>query len=369
MPFRLEPRRETRRWLAYAAPALAALLTAAAGAVLFAALGYDPVRAFRAFFVAPVADFYGVTELAVKAAPLLLIALGLAVGFRGNVWNIGAEGQLIVGALAGGGLALAFHGAASPLLLPAMLALGAAGGAAWAAIVAFLRTRFNANEILTSLMLSYVALHLLGHLVYGAWRNPEGFNFPQSREFHAAATLPILVDGTRLHLGTVLALLAVPVAWLLTERSYLGFQIRVAGLAPGAAAYAGFPERRIVWLGMLAGGACAGLVGVMEAAGPIGKLQPNLSPGYGFAAIIVAFLGRLHAVGILLASLLVALLYLGGETAQVELKLPPSVTGVFQGLLLFFLLGSEFLSRYRLVRRRPASETAAAPAAAGKAGA
>jgi general nucleoside transport system permease protein len=359
MRLRLEPRRETARWLAYAAPALAAALTLLSGAALFAALGYDPVRAFRAFFVAPVADAYGVAELAVKAAPLLLCALGLAVGFRGNVWNIGAEGQLVIGALAGGGLALAFHGQSSILLLPAMLAAGALGGAAWAGIAAYLRTRFNANEILTSLMLTYVAMHLLGHLIYGAWRNPEGFNFPQSREFHASATLPILAEGTRLHLGTVLALFAVPAAWLLMQRSYLGFQIRVAGLAPGAAAYAGFRERRIVWIGLLAGGAAAGLVGVMEAAGPIGKLQPNLSPGYGFAAIIVAFLGRLHAVGILLASLLVALLYLGGETAQVELKLPPAVTGVFQGLLLFFLLGTEFLARFR-IRRTGAAEARAA---------
>jgi len=353
MRLRLEPRTATARWLVFATPLLAAALTLMCGIVLFAALGYDPGRALASFFVKPIDSVYGLTELALKATPLLLCALGLAVGYRGNVWNIGAEGQLVVGAIAAGGLALAFHGEEPIWLLPAMVVAGAAGGAAWAAIPAFLRVRFHANEILTSLMLTYVALHLLGFLVHGPWQNPQGYNFPQSREFGDAAILPLLMEGTRLHVGSLLALLAVPAAWLLLDKSYLGFQIRVAGLAPGAAAYAGFPTGRIVWAGFIAGGAMAGLAGMFEAAGPIGKLQPVISPGYGFAAIIVAFLGRLNAFGILLASLLVALLYLGGETAQIDLKLPPAVTGVFQGLLLFFLLGSDFLARYRLrvVRR------------------
>jgi ABC-type uncharacterized transport system permease subunit len=353
MRLRLEARTETARWLVFATPLLAAMLTIVSGIVLFAALGYDPGKALTSFFIKPIENFYGLTELAVKATPLLLCALGLAVGFRGGVWNIGAEGQLTVGAIAAGGLALAFHGEEPGWLLPAMVMAGAAGGAAWAAIPAFLRVRFNANEILTSLMLTYVALQLLGYLVHGPWRNPQGFNFPQSRDFGEGAAIPLLVEGARLHVGTLLAALAVPAAWLLLDKSYLGFQIRVTGLAPGAAAYAGFPVGRIVWAGFIAGGAMAGLAGMMEAAGPIGKLQPLISPGYGFAAIIVAFLGRLNAVGILFASLLVALLYLGGETAQIDLKVPPAVTGVFQGLLLFFLLGSDFLARYRLrlVRR------------------
>lgn len=356
MRLRLEPRTETARWLLFATPVFAAALTLVSGIVLFAALGYEPGRALASFFLKPLDSVYGLTELAVKATPLLLCALGLAAGFRGNVWNIGAEGQLVVGAVAAGGLALAFHGAEPFWLMPAMVIAGAAGGALWAAIPAFLRVRFNANEILTSLMLTYVAVHLLGYLVHGPWRNPEGYNFPQSRDFGEAALVPILMEGTRLHLGALLALLAVPTIWLLLDRSYLGFQIRVTGLAPAAAAYAGYPASRIVWAGFLAGGAMAGLAGMFEAAGPIGRLQPVISPGYGFAAIIVAFLGRLSPFGILFASLLVALLYLGGETAQIDLKLPPAVTGVFQGLLLFFLLGSDFLARYRLrlVRRAPA---------------
>lgn len=353
MRLRLEARTGTVRWLLFATPLLAAALTLVAGIILFAALGYDPGKALTSFFVKPVENLYGLTELAVKATPLLLCALGLAVGFRGGVWNIGAEGQLTMGAVAAGGLALAFHGEEPVWILPAMAVAGALGGAAWAAIPAFLRARFNTNEILTSLMLTYVAVQFLGYLVHGPWRNPQGFNFPQSRDFGEGAIIPLLTEGTRLHIGTILAALAVPAAWLLMDKSHLGFQVRVAGLAPGAAAYAGYPVGRIVWAGFIAGGAMAGVAGMMEAAGPIGKLQPLISPGYGFAAIIVAFLGRLNAFGILFASLLVALLYLGGETAQIDLKVPPAVTGVFQGLLLFFLLGSDFLTRYRvkIVRR------------------
>jgi ABC-type uncharacterized transport system permease subunit len=350
--FRIEPRLEHSRLLRTASPAIAVALTVVVGGAMFAALGVDPLAALASFFIHPVDSVDGLGDLGVKAAPLLLCALGLAVGFRGNVWNIGAEGQLTIGAIAGGGVALAFHGIHGWYILPLMIAAAVAGGAAWAAIPAFLRTRLHANEILTSLMLTYVALQLLGHLVHGPWRSPEAFNFPVSRDFDADARLPHLFSTTELHLGVLFALLAVPVMWLLTERAYAGYQVRVAGLAPRAADYAGFKSDRIVWIGMLSGGALAGLAGLGEVAGPIGKLQDHISPGYGFAAIIVAFVGRLHPVGILFASLLMALLYLGGDTAQIELQIPPAVTGVFQGMLLFFLLGADLFVGYR-IRRAP----------------
>jgi simple sugar transport system permease protein len=248
------------------------------------------------------------------------------------------------------------------MLLPMMLA-GAAGGMAWAAIPAWLRTRFNANEILTSLMLVYVATLLLSWLVQGPWRDPEGYNFPQSKMFADAALLPILMTGTRLNAGFVIALAAIAVAWLFFARSLVGFQMRVAGLAPAAANYAGISAKRNVWLGMLIGGAAAGLAGVGEAAGPIGQLLPSVSPGYGFAAIIVAFVGRLHPFGIALASLLMSLLYLGGESAQISLALPSAVTGLFQGTLLFFLLAADVFINFRIgVVPRDAPPTTAAPA-------
>ena len=279
----------------------------------------------------------------------MLIALGLATCFRANVWNIGAEGQLVMGAIFGGGVALAFHGVDSPLVLPAMLVAGVAGGMLWAAIPALLRTRFNANEILVSLMLVYVATLVLSLLVHDAWRDPEGFNFPQSKMFTESALLPILVAETRLNVGILLAVAAVAAGWLFLRRSLVGFQMRVAGLAPAAANYAGISSSRTMWLGMLIGGACAGAAGVGEVAGPVGQLLPVVSPGYGFAAIIVAFVGRLHPVGILFASLLMSLLYLGGEAAQMKLALPSSVTGLFQGTLLLFLLAADVFIHYRLV--------------------
>ena len=345
---KLEARPEPSRVAGWLSPLLAAAATVVVGFVLFTVLGKNPWLAFHAFFIKPLTTQYGVGELLLKATPLMLIAVGLAAGYRANVWNIGAEGQLTMGAIFGGGVALWFQETTSPLLLPAMLLAGVAGGMLWAAIPALLRTRFNANEILTSLMLVYVATLTLSLLVHGAWRDPEGFNFPQSRMFGNAALLPIIMPDTRLNIGLPLALAVVAMAWLFMRRSLAGFQMRVAGLAPAAAIYAGISSRRTIWLGMLIGGACAGLAGVGEVAGPLGQLLPSASPGYGFAAIIVAFVGRLHPLGIVFASLLMSLLYLGGESAQINLAMPSAVTGLFQGTLLFFLLAADVFIHYRL---------------------
>jgi general nucleoside transport system permease protein len=346
----LEARPQPSRSAVWLAPLAAAAATLVVGFVVFEAFGKDPLAAFNAFFIQPVATRYGVAELLLKATPLMIIATGLAIGYRANVWNIGAEGQLTLGALAGGGIALAVGDAEWPgvVLLPAMFVAGALAGMLWAAIPAWLRTRFNANEILTSLMLVYVAALLLSWLVHGPWRDPEGYNFPQSKLFTDAALLPNLVDETRLNVGFLLALAIVALAWLFVRRHIIGFEMRVAGLAPAAANYAGISARRNIWLGMLAGGAGAGLAGVGEAAGPIGQLLPSMSPGYGFAAIIVAFVGRLHPLGIALASALMSLLYLGGESAQMNLALPSAVTGLFQGTLLFFLLAADVFVNYRI---------------------
>ena len=350
MRLALEARPQPSRAAVWLAPLLATLATLIIGFIVFKAFGKDPVAAFNAFFVQPVATRYGAAELLLKATPLMMIATGLAIGYRANVWNIGAEGQLTMGAIAGGGIALAVGDAQWPagLLLPAMFGCGALAGMLWAAIPAWLRTRFNANEILTSLMLVYVAALFLSWLIHGPWRDPEGYNFPQSKLFADNALLPILVTDTRLNASLLLALAITAVAWLFVRRHIVGFEMRVAGLAPAAAHYAGIDANRNVWLGMLAGGACAGLAGVGEAAGPIGQLLPSMSPGYGFAAIIVAFVGRLHPLGIVFASVLMSLLYLGGESAQVNLALPSAVTGLFQGTLLFFLLAADVLVNYRV---------------------
>ncbi len=349
---KLEARAESSRAMAYLAPVLAVAFTLLGGSLLFAFLGFNPLDALYAFFIAPLSSVYGLTEWALKATPLALIAAGLAIGFRANVWNIGAEGQLTLGGIFGGGVALWAYDAAPTAsawwLVPLMLVIGAVGGLLWAALPAFLKTRFNANEILTSLMLTYVATLLLSYLVHGPWRDPDGFNFPESRVFQDAALLPTLIENTRLSWGFPLAILLVSLCWLLLARGFVGFQIRVVGLSPRAASYAGFSQKKLTWFCLLLSGGLAGLAGVMEVAGPIGQLQPSISPGYGFTAIIVAFLGRLHPLGILLAAALMALSYLGGETAQITLGLPLAVTGVFQGMLLFFLLATDVLILYRV---------------------
>lgn len=353
MRLRLEARPEPSRLAKWLSPLVATLAVLAIGFALFAAMGKDPWQALYTFFIEPVDTLYDVGELFLKASPIMLCAVGLAAGYRANVWNIGAEGQLVMGAIAGGGIALAFHDSDSAFVLPLMLVAGMAGGMLWAAIPAFLRTRFNANEILVSLMLVYVASLVLSLLVHGAWRDPEGFNFPQSKLFSDNALLPNLVPDTRLNVGLFIALAAVAAAWLFLRKSLPGYQMRVAGLAPAAANYAGISSSRTVWMGMLIGGGCAGLAGVGEVAGPVGQLLPVISPGYGFAAIIVAFVGRLHPVGIFFASLLMSLLYLGGEAAQMKLALPSSVTGLFQGTLLLFLLAADVFIHYRLRVVRP----------------
>ena len=345
---RLEPRREIARGVIWVTPVIAVALTVATGFVLFTLMGYDPFAALYHFFVSPVLSTYGLAELAVKATPLVLIGIGLAIGFRAGVWNIGAEGQLTIGAIAGGGVALWAWQQEGAWVLPAMCLAGILGGMAYAAIPAFLKTRFEVNEILTSLMLTYVATLFLSLLVYGPWKDPEGYGFPESRVFSASATLPILLSGTRLHVGALVALLVALAGWILMSRTIIGFEVKVVGQAPAAARYAGFSQGRMIWFCLLLGGALAGLAGLFEVAGPVGQLVPVISPGYGFTAIIVAFLGRLHPLGVLIAGLVMALSYLGGENVQITVGLPQAVTGVFQGMLLFFLLACDVLIRYRI---------------------
>ncbi len=351
---RFEARGQPSAGWAVGSPLLALLVTTLIGMALFVALGKDPWRGVELFFVEPIRDGYAWGELMVKATPLLLIALGLAVCFRSNVWNIGAEGQFVLGAIAGGGVALLGNAETGGWLNALVLLAGVMGGMAWAGVVAWLRDRFNANEILVSLMLVYVAIQLLYYLVFGPWKDPMGFNFPQTRNFEEGALVPLLFEGSRVHLGLPLALLAAAGAWLLLFRTKLGFAQQVGGLAPRAARYAGFSSRSALWLALLISGGCAGLAGALEVAGPVGQLTPYVPVGYGFAAIIVAFVGRLHPVGIVLSAILMSMFYIGGELAQSRLGLPKSITGVFQGLLLFSLLACDTLVAYRLrwVRRQ-----------------
>lgn len=348
LPLQMVPRARPSNLAAWASPVLAIVLTLAAGLVLFALLGKDPWNALRVFVVAPLETRRGWGEIGLKMTPLVLAGVGLSICFRANVWNIGAEGQLIVGAITGGAVALLAGPGDTQLFLVWVVLAAAAGGAAWAAIVALLRDKFHASEILVSLMLVYVAQLLLAWAVHSPLKDPLGFGFPQSKLFESAARMPIVLEGTRLHLGAVFALLASVAGWVLLTRMFLGFQLRVAGVAPLAARYSGFSSRKLLWFSLLVSGALAGIAGGVEAAGPVGQLTPAISPGYGFAAIIVAFVARLNPVGVIPAAFVMALFYIGGELAQSRLGLPAALTGVYQGLLLFFLLACDTLILYRL---------------------
>ena len=346
--FKLEPRAAPSKALTLASPLIALAVTVVIGTILFAALGKDPLAGLRMFFVEPLRSGYALAELSLKATPLILIALGLSVCFRANLWNIGAEGQFVLGAIFAGGVAMQATPDTGRWILVAVLGAGVLGGMLWAAIVAALRDRFNANEILVSLMLVYVAEMLLSYLVYGPWKDPAGYNFPQTITFLEATRVPKLMQGLRMNIGVFIAAAAVLGFTLFLYRTFAGFQLQVGGLAPAAARYAGFSSRKALWTALLLSGGMAGLAGALDVAGPQGQLTPYVPLGYGFAAIIVAFVGRLNPIGIVFSAVLMSMFYIGGELAQSRLGLPKALTGVFQGLLLFTLLACDTFIHQRL---------------------
>ncbi|MBX9820157.1 ABC transporter permease [Afipia birgiae] len=352
----LEKRAEQSNTVALASPLIAICLTIVTMSILFAILDKNPISALGVYFIDPLTDGYSLQEIAVKAAPLVMIGIGLSLCYLANVWNIGAEGQLLAGAVAGSWLAVKTQGTdAGAWVLPTMLLMGAVAGALYALIPALCKVRFGASEILTSLMLVYVADLFLDYLVRGPWRDPAGFNFPTTAKFDPVATVPALIEGGRLHLGVVIALIVVAGAAVLLGRTIKGFEIRVVGAASRAARFGGFKSNRVILLTFAISGALAGLAGIIEVAGPVGHLQPGISPGYGFTAIIVAFLGRLNPMGILIAGLFLALTFIGGEQAQIAMKIPLDVTKVLQGLLLFYVLACDslILYRFRLISPSP----------------
>ncbi len=332
-----------------AAPVLALAIAALGNLVLYAAIGVNPVAVFHAMLIEPFASYFSMSEILLKAGPLLLSAQGLAIGFRAKIFNIGAEGQFVLGAICASAIPVYMPQASGPWIWPAMLLLGALGGSAWAAITAFWRVRLNANEILVSLMLSFVSLQLLIYLLLGPWKDPMALNFPHSVRFQFDALLPILLPGTRVNVSLLLALLVTVAAWFFVQRSFAGYQLEVGGLAPNAARYAGYSQNGAIWLSLLIGGFAAGLAGAAEVAGPVGQLQRSISTGYGYAAIIVAYLGGLHPIGIVFSAFLLSTLYIGGDNAMVSAGLPIAAVNVFQGsLLLAYLIAATFVRR-RLV--------------------
>lgn len=349
----LEKRPTPSKAWSYSTPILAVLATMVAGAFMFTLLGKNGAEAIRVIFWDPLFGefaFYYRGQLLVKAGPLILIAIGLSFGFRAGIWNIGAEGQYIVGAICGAAVGLAFYPLDAWFIFPLMIIAGAIGGILWAMIPGLLRTHFNTNEILVSLLLVYVAEQLLASMSLGLLRNPDGAGFPGSRNLsqYPAAANNQLIEGTGVHWGVVAAFLFVGIAYILLNRHIMGFNIRLSGESPRAARFAGVKPNRLILFCLGTSGALAGLAGLFEVAGPAGQISIDFNSGYGFTAIIVAFLGRLNPIGILLAGLLMALTYIGGEAAQAQLALPSAAIQAFQGMLLFFLLAGDILTNYRV---------------------
>jgi len=341
----------------FASPLIAVTLSIITSSVLLFVLNKPVGLTLHSFFIAPFENFYSITEIFLKFGPLLLIAQALAVGFRAKVWNIGAEGQMILGAISAAAVPVYFVDSTSPLLLPAMIALGALGGMAWAAIAAFLKTQFNANEILVTLMLTSIALQLLYFLLLGPWKDPMGFNFPQTVMFQDEALFPPLFPSVRLNTSIVIPIVFTIAIWLYMEKHFGGFKLVVGGVAPSAATYAGFSSKKAVWTSLLLAGFAAGLAGMSEVAGPIGQLQRSITSGYGYSAIIVAYLGALNPLGIVFAAFFLAVLQIGGDVALVSANLPISAVHVFQGLLLLFYLSVYTLVNYRFKTPGTVSKT------------
>ena len=353
MQFRLEKRREPSTFMVYATPVAAVLLTMLVGAIIFSLIGYNGVGAVREIFLTPLTNPYKWQDLGIKAAPLIIIGVGLSIASRANVWNIGAEGQYIAGGVGATAIALLTWGMTGWWILPLMGLVGILSGMAYASIPALLKTKLNVNEILTSLMLTYASVYLIYYLIRGPWKDPMGIGFPQSRLFSEAARLPTIIPGTIVHLGVPIAILVGFVAWFIMTKSVFGYRMRVVGAAPHAARYGGFSENKTIWLAMLVSGGLAGLAGMLEIAGPFQRMVPGFPTNYGFTAIIVAFLGRLNPLGCIFAGIVIAITFVGGEVAQTTIGLPNAATGIFQAMMLFFLLAGDILVKYRLRRVTP----------------
>jgi general nucleoside transport system permease protein len=364
MRIRFEKRLEPSRFMQVATPIASVLLTMLLGAIIFQLIGFDGPHAIYETFITPIVASYKWQDVLTKAAPLIIIGLGLSLGNQAKIWNIGAEGQYIIGALAGAGVAFALPGATGFWIIPLMIAAGVLGGMAWAAIPAFLKTRYRVSEVLSTLMLVYVALQVLNYLIGGPWKDPNGHNFPQTPPLTAAQQLPHAIPGTAIPPGLLVAIVLTLVFWLLMTRSVYGFSVRTVGAAPEAARYGGFDASRTVWSTLLISGGMAGLAGILEVVSQLGQINLGFPSGYGFTAIIVSFLGRLNPIGVFLAGIILAVTYVGGQVAQTVVHVPEATAGIFQATMLFFILASDILvgRRIRIVRDAPRAATAEAVA-------
>ncbi|OIQ54650.1 ABC transporter permease [Neomoorella thermoacetica] len=342
----LEKRLEPSRFMAVVVPVISVILALAVGAIFLAATGFQPMKVYQSMLNGAVGSKYGISETIVKAIPLMLAGLGVSVAFRMLLWNIGAEGQFYMGAFGASWVALTFPHLPAYIMLPAMFLAGGLMGALWGLLPALPRAKWGVNEVITTLMLNYVAILWVDYLVYGPWKDPKGFNFPLTATFSDAAALPTIA-GTRVHVGLIFALVAAVLLAIILWHTRWGYEIRVIGESARAARYAGMNIERNIILVMLLSGALAGLAGMSEVAGITHRLQHGISPGYGYTAIIIAWLAKLHPATIILVSILFGGLIVGGYSVQTA-GVPAATVSMLQGAILFFVLGGEILTRYRL---------------------
>ena len=355
---RLEKRVEAPKWLVVAVPVFSVSFSLVVIAVLFWCYGVDPLLAYRKIFFGAFGSTYGLLETVVKAIPLMLCGVGLTIAFRALVWNIGAEGQLLMGAVAATAIALFVPEIPKSLVLPSMFVAGFLAGGFWGVVPGVLKAKLRADEVVTTLMMNYIASELVNYLVYGPWRGPEEWGFPYSSKFPKYAWIPT-IPGTRIHYVTlVLALVSAVAVYLLLMKTTIGYEVRVTGENPEAARYAGMSYLRTVVFVMFLSGGLAGLAGVGEVAGIHHRLRypSGISPGYGYTAIIVAWLGRLNPLATVLASLLFGGLLVGGDAIQVALGLPIAVVNIFNGVILLSIVGGDILTRYRISIERRSEE-------------
>ncbi len=313
--------------------------------LLMAVTGVNPIRAYTYLFLHSFTDRNSLAEIVVRTGPLLLTGLAVAVAFQCGMWNIGAEGQLYVGAIATTGIGITFIHLPSVILLPLIVLVSMGAGGLYGALPAWLKVRFGANEIIVTIMLNYVAMLGASYLLSNPWKEPSGL-VPRSANIVEAAQLPRMVSGTRIHAGILLALAAAAIMYVLLQKTVLGYRLRAVGRNPKAAHYGGIRVGRTLIGGMFISGGLAGLAGLGEIAGIHYHLLDDFSPGYGFTGIIVALLGNLHPIGVTVAAVLFAALQVGAESMQRTFRIATSLVWILQGLVVLFALGSRFLRRY-----------------------
>jgi simple sugar transport system permease protein len=352
MTFHLEPRTDTPRWFSAVMTVASVVFALVLSGIIIWLVGGDPIRSFGHIVVAAFGSIGVLSDTLVKATPLILTGLACALAFRMHLWNIGAEGQFMLGAWGASAIVLAPIlpvGTPAIVVIPAMMLAGAVAGGIWGLIPGVLRARLGVSEIIVTLMLNYVALSWVQFWVFGPWSRggfQETATFPPEawlpRLTDLAATLPVL-GGLTTHLGLVFGIVAAAIMWVALERTRWGYEIRLIGDSPKAAHYAGIDIGRKIILVFFISGALAGLAGMSEVGGVVHKLQDHISPGYGFTAIIIAYLARFGPIRVIVASVLFGALILAGREIQ-----PSGVPAMIQGIILFSLIGSDVLIRYRI---------------------